>query len=181
MDKKIAILPACALMVAALASCQKPAPCPTCPPPPPPPVAIDVKAEEDAIRAQVQKMNETIAAKDAAATTAFYAEDASFMAPNEDTRTGAAIGESWANFVKLPGVTLTISPTNVEVDRDAEMAIDSGTYQFAYDGPKGKVEDHGKYLVVWEKKDGQWKIASDIYNSSVPMPMEAAAPEPAKK
>jgi ketosteroid isomerase-like protein len=39
------------------------------------------------------------------------------------------------------------------------------------------VNDHGKYVVVWEKqRDGNWKCGTDIWNSDLPAPPAAASP-----
>ncbi len=46
------------------------------------------------------------------------------------------------------------------------MAYDYGTYTFAFDGDKGRVIEKGKYIVVWKKIDGAWKVAADIYNDN---------------
>lgn len=167
MSKLRVILPACALSVAALSACQKPAPCPQCPPPPPP---VNTAAEADAIRALDRQWVAAIASGDVDAMAAFYADDATFMQPNAEAKTGAAIREAWAELAQLPGVSLSFEPTRIEVDGGGEMAIDIGTYAFSFEPPEGKVEDRGNYLVVWEKRNGQWKVAADMYNSSVPLP-----------
>jgi uncharacterized protein (TIGR02246 family) len=177
------LLGAFALAAIALAACNPPPPppCPTCPPPAPPAPKADVQAESDAIKALDAKWVEAIATKDTDAVVAFYADDATFLPPNKDSLTGDALKAEWAGMWGMTNVSLTFAPTRIEVDKDGEMAIDVGTYQFSFDGPKGKVEDHGKYTQVWEKKDGTWKCAVDMYNSSVPMPEAAAAPAAKKK
>jgi hypothetical protein len=30
------------------------------------------------------------------------------------------------------------------------------------------VLDQGKYIVIWKREKGQWKLHRDIFNSSVP-------------
>jgi ketosteroid isomerase-like protein len=37
---------------------------------------------------------------------------------------------------------------------------------------KGNMLDSGKYIAIWRQEDGDWKIYSDIYNSSVPSAAE---------
>jgi uncharacterized protein (TIGR02246 family) len=182
MNRKFA-LGACALLLVGLSACNEPPPCPTCPPPPPPPPKPDLKAAEEQIKALDAKWVEAVAAKDVDKVVAFYSDDASLLGPNEDEKTGDGIKEDWAGMVKMTNVALTWAPTRVEIDNDAEKAIDIGTYTMTFDDDKGKkVEDHGKYVEVWEKKGGEWKCAVDIYNSSVPMaPPPAAAPAPAPK
>jgi uncharacterized protein (TIGR02246 family) len=142
---------------------------------------VDPIVEAQAIKTLDAQWVEAIASKDVAKIAAFYADDAVLLPPNEEAKTGEAIKQAWADTVGMPNVHLAFAPTRVEIDKDGSMAIDVGTYTFSFDSPKGKVEDHGKYAQVWEKKDGGWKCAVDMYNSSVPLPapMEIAAPPPA--
>jgi ketosteroid isomerase-like protein len=65
-------------------------------------------------------------------------------------------------------VTLTAK----EVETHGTTAIEVGAYKIT--GPGQQVLDTGKYIVVWKKEDGQWKLHRDIFNTSV-----AAAPAPA--
>ena len=143
---------------------------------------VDGAAEAAAIRAQDAAWVEAVATGDPAKMVGFYSGDAVFMPPNEDAKTGDAIKQSWAGMAGLKNVKLTFGPNRIEVDADGEMAIDLGTYQISFDGPAGRIEDHGKYAQVWEKRDGAWKCAVDMYNSSVPLPPPppppAAAPAP---
>ena len=43
------------------------------------------------------------------------------------------------------------------------------------DTPQGHAKERVKYLVVWKKSDGAWKVAYDTFNSNAPPP----APPPA--
>lgn len=47
------------------------------------------------------------------------------------------------------------------------MAYEIGTCKLAFDGPKGRIKDNGKYVVVWTKASGEWKAAADIFNSNL--------------
>ena len=80
----------------------------------------------------------------------------------------AAIAEAWGAMLQAPGATLTWTPTLIRVANAGDLAYDVGTYTFSFDGPDGKVTDTGKYVTVWTKVDGQWKIAADIGNSDLP-------------
>jgi ketosteroid isomerase-like protein len=71
-------------------------------------------------------------------------------------------------MLQAPGATLTWTPTLIRVANAGDLAYDLGTYTFSFDGPDGKVTDTGKYVTVWTKVDGQWKIAADIGNSDLP-------------
>jgi hypothetical protein len=40
-------------------------------------------------------------------------------------------------------------------------------------GPKGEGSDTGKFVTVWKKVDGAWKVMYDLGNSTVPLPTPA--------
>jgi len=65
--------------------------------------------------------------------------------------------------------------TTVKVIANGNMLDEIGTYKLniSLPGVDKPVDDHGKYLTVWEKqKDGSLKIKIDIWNSDVdPMAM----------
>ncbi|HUA56490.1 MAG TPA: DUF4440 domain-containing protein [Candidatus Sulfotelmatobacter sp.] len=110
-----------------------------------------------------------VAAKDLAGTVAFYAKDGVLMAPNAPPAEGtAAITEGWRGILGLPNGSLTFAPTRVMVAKSRDLAYETGTYGLAFDGPKGRVQDQGKYVVVWKKEAGRWKAAADIFNSNLP-------------
>lgn len=148
-----------------------------------PPVA-DQAAEADRIKALDAEWVAAIATKDVAKVVSFYTSDAVFMAPNAPPKTGADLRKDWSDLLALPSVQLTFSPTRIGVSKSGDLAVDIGTYDFSFDGPQGKVQDHGKYEVAWEKQDGAWKVAVDMYSSDVPLPPPPpppAAPAAPKK
>jgi ketosteroid isomerase-like protein len=48
------------------------------------------------------------------------------------------------------------------------MAYEYGINRFVFDTPDGPMEDMGKYLVVWEKTDGEWYVAAIAVSSDAP-------------
>ena len=144
-------------------------------------VAAGVCIKEPAALAQQRPNNEQqirqldrdwvtkVAAKDLAGTVAFYAKDGVLMAPGAPPAQGtAAITEGWRGILGLPNGSLTFAPTRVAVAKSADLAYETGTYSLAFDGPKGRVQDEGKYVVVWKKEGGRWKAAADIFNTNLP-------------
>jgi len=145
----VAIL-ACLLSVGALAQPQRP-------------------SDEQRIRQLDRDWVAKVAAKDLAGTVAFYAKDGVVMAPNAPPAEGtAAITETWRGILGLPNGSLTFAPTRVTVAKSADLAYEVGTYSLAFDGAKGRVQDQGKYVVVWKKEGRAWKVAADIFNSNQP-------------
>jgi uncharacterized protein (TIGR02246 family) len=131
---------------------------------------VDYAAEEQAIRDLDAEWVACVAAKDAAKCASFYAADGSLLPPGMDPVMGtAALEQAWAGIIEaLP--YLHFEPTRIVVAVGGDMAWDYGTWRVT-DAPDGAVVDHGKYLVVWQKIDGEWKVVADMFNTSVPAEM----------
>ena len=145
-------------------------------------IAIPVLAADESarIRAGTNSWAQSFNAGNAGAVVALYSEDALLMPPGAPPARGtAAIKEAIAKEIagaKKGGVTFTLG-TNDEVVVGGEMAWHSGAY-FIMD-KAGKPVETGKYLEVWEKKNGKWRIVRDIWNSDGAGATPAAAPSPA--
>lgn len=121
----------------------------------------DVAADEQAIRANIDRWLQLVRNKDAAGIAQLYTEDGAIMAPNAAKAEGrAAIQQAWASLMAAPGFELTFAPDRIVVSSSGDMALDRGTYRAG--------EDVGKYVVVWRKVGGEWKAAADIFNSDRP-------------
>jgi uncharacterized protein (TIGR02246 family) len=128
---------------------------------------VDPAAEERAIRDLDAQWLRAVQAKDTAAISRLYAADGLYMAPNTQALGGrAGAQKGWGTMFALKGSALTFAPSKVVIAQAGDIAYDIGTYTFAMDGTGGRrTEEKGKYLVVWKKEDGGWKIAADIFNS----------------
>ena len=113
-------------------------------------------------------------AKDVDKTVSYYSDDAIVLPPNAAiATTKEAIRNTWKDG--LASVTsLTWKATRVEVAKSGDMAYVSGTYEATMNDASGKpMNEHGKYLEVWEKQaNGQWKCGADTWNSDLPAPGE---------
>ena len=137
---------------------------------------VDVASEEAAIRAVNRRMEQAVASRNADAIAQLYATDAVFMIPNAPAARGqAGIRSAWAEFL-TPNVSLSLSPTRIDVASSGELATDVGTYTFSFTGDQGPVTDRGKYKLQFRKVGTEWKIAHDIFNSDLPPQAPAAAP-----
>ena len=136
--------------------------------------AGDMKTEQ-ALRDLDSQWSAAAAAKDLEKTVAFYSDDAIVMPPNASAaRTKEAIRKLWQDLIASPGFVISWKATKIEVAKSGDLACLSGTYEFAMNDASGKpVNDHGKYVEVWEKQaDGKWKCGTDIWNSDLPAPAE---------
>lgn len=132
---------------------------------------VNMASEEAAVRAQDQRLMTAVNSNDGNTVAAIYAPDAYMMVPNAPLASGnAAVRDMWTGMMKMPGFHLSFAPTRVDVSKAGDMAMDVGTYHFMADMPSGHVDDTGKYTTVYKKIDGQWRLASDIFNSDMPLP-----------
>ena len=104
---------------------------------------------------------------DAAAIAAMYKADGIVMAPAADAMQGQeAIEAGLAVAIEMAeGSQMAITPGEIIPVGD-DHAIEVGS--FVETGADGSHKDHGKYVAVWAKVDGSWKIVRDIWNSSMP-------------
>ena len=65
---------------------------------------------------------------------------------------------------------ITFATTDVQVASSGDLAYERGTYKFVTNGPKGHTEDVGKYVTVWKRIGGQWKVLADMNASDQPLP-----------
>jgi ketosteroid isomerase-like protein len=125
---------------------------------------------EDAIRKADQDWLRVFAAKDLANSVNFVIDDGSILGPNAPIATGHdAISQAFSGFFALPDLKIEWRPAKAEVARSGELGYTTGAYKMSFKVPTGKtIEDHGKYVTVWKKQNGKWKVAYDIFNSDLP-------------
>ena len=121
--------------------------------------AVAQKAKIEAVNA---KWTELFNKGDFEGVAQLYTVDAIAFPPGSAMVRGrAAIGRMWksmAEQVSNPKVT------TLEVKRlSPSAAREIGTFSLMTKGPSPK-EVSGKYLVVWERVQGEWKLAADIWN-----------------
>ena len=103
---------------------------------------------------------------DAAAMTDLYTSDAVIFPERSEWITGReAIRRYWT---LTPGRRITrhvLSPTRIVVD--GQHAYDYGTFEIA--GERDGIAwgpSRGKYVVVWRRDAGGWRMQLDIWNST---------------
>ncbi len=138
----------------------------------------DVAAEAAAIRGQNRAWDAAFAAKDIDAAVSYFAPAAILMPAHAPAIVGQeAIREWLGSWLPNPDVASTFVLEDVEVAASGDLAYDRGTYHFTMETPQGRIEDEGKYLIIWKKLDGTWKAIVDISNSNLPRPERVAGDE----
>jgi len=128
------------------------------------------ESEAEAIREAGTDWLAAVDTRDAARVAPYYAADGLFLVPNVPRAHGReAVQAVWAQLLSAPNLELAWTPTSIEMAQAADMAYEVGSYRLAMDVPNGRVEDDGKYVVVWRKTAEGWKVAADIFNSSRPL------------
>lgn len=121
-------------------------------------------ARSDDVRANVEAGNRTFIAAflrgDAQAVAELYTEDAEVIAPGAPVARGrSAIAAAWQKSIDSGVKDLTLDTATVESSSD--LACETGIVRLvAKDG--GITE--GRYVVVWKRTNGKWKLYRDIWN-----------------
>jgi ketosteroid isomerase-like protein len=127
-----------------------------------PAASADVRAEIEAANLQF----EAAAAKgDGKAVAALYTASAQALPAGSDVVSGTeAIGKFWQGVFDsgVKGVRLK----TLEADSAGESAHEVGQYELL--DAAGKVLDRGKYVVIWKKDSGRFKLHRDIWTTSMP-------------
>lgn len=116
----------------------------------------------DHIKAANKALVGHVAAGNAAAVAACYGKKAILMPPGAPAVKGSKnIAGFWAGAM-AQGVKSAVLKT-LEVDELGSTAIEAGAFILKTDGDV--VCGSGKYIVVWKKEGGAWKLHRDIFNA----------------
>jgi uncharacterized protein (TIGR02246 family) len=121
--------------------------------------AFAQKAEIAAVNA---KWMELFNKGDFAGVASLYTNDATAFPPGSGMVKGrAAIAVMWKSMAEQVGDPKV---TTIDVKRLGRLAArEIGTFSLKTKDPAPK-EVTGKYVVLWEKVRGNWKLATDIWN-----------------
>ncbi len=107
-----------------------------------------------------------------------YGPNATLVWPGQPPVHGPrAIRKAWKKaFEDFPDFHLTFSPVRIDISEDGDMASDFGKVGMAWTETKRvkgrtakqRVKATAKYVVVWTKVDGAWKVLYDSYNMNAP-------------
>ena len=127
----------------------------------------DVAAETARIAALERQWFQDLAARHMDAVSALYARDARMLRPNAPAVWGhdsiATVFRELAGA--LPRFRNELRSDSIMVAGSGEYAIVTGRYRFTPDTLHASAFDIGKYLGVWKREDGDWRIALDMTNS----------------
>ncbi len=123
---------------------------------------VDVAAESAAIMALEGKWSDMYSAGDLDGITALLASNSILIASGEQVVVGAD------NVRRATETMLAAGSEGVSWQSDAAFVAPSGDMAYDYGTATTRLPDgstvEGKYLVVWTREDGEWKIAADMFN-----------------
>lgn len=127
-------------------------------------------AASDAVRSEIAALNTRFAQAvrdgDAATLAGLYTSDAKVMPPGGPAVVGPeAIVAFWVG-----GPRVEISLATVELEVIGDTAIETGQATITAPGPERRQLDASKYVVVWKRVDGDWRVHIDIFNSDLSPP-----------
>ncbi|HEY1872081.1 MAG TPA: DUF4440 domain-containing protein [Chitinophagaceae bacterium] len=106
-----------------------------------------------------------VTTQDSAGMLHHYCTDGKIFPPNAAPVIGqAAIASFISNVMKF--AIKRYKDETTALYGNADNLIEEGNYTMGDN--KGNVLDSGKYIAIWRKEDGDWKIYSNMYNSSIP-------------
>ncbi len=127
----------------------------------------DVAAESARISALERQSFQDLAARRLDAVSALYARDARMLRAGAPAVHGhdsiAAVFRELTSL--LPRFRHEFRADSVLVASGGDYAIVTGSYRFTPDTLHASAFDVGKYLGVWKREDGDWRIALDMTNS----------------
>jgi uncharacterized protein (TIGR02246 family) len=123
-----------------------------------------------AIKEANQRFMNAFKAGDAAAVAALYTPDARILPPDAQMMEGAEAIRSFWHGAMQSGLTAAKLET-VDVESSGDLAYEVGRFALYKQGDGGEIiAGAGKYVVVWKRQNGGWKLAADIWNASTRAP-----------
>ncbi len=125
-------------------------------------VAFDPAEEAAAIMALEREWSAKFQQKDLDWIVNLHATDARQMPPNAEPVVGhEALRAAWEGLFDLEA---SWEPAEAHVSASGDMAYDFGTATIIT--PEGPMPS--KYVVVWVRRDGEWKVAVDMFSPNQP-------------
>ncbi len=121
--------------------------------------------EVGAIKEQVRKFSEFLMNNQRSEVVKMYTADAKIFPNNTDILEGTELSNYWNPPGERSWKTTYHKVTPVEIKVIGNEAYDYGYYEGTSSNGNEESNWKGKYVIVWKKVRGEWKIYLDIWNS----------------
>ena len=127
--------------------------------------SFDLAAMKNVIEGKNDRFTRAHVAGDRASIDDMFADDAKVLPPDADPVIGrAAIDALTAEYIEYGISEFREETTDFYGNED--LLVDQGNYVVVYG--KEKVREVGKYVTVWKREGGDWKIQTNIWNTNAP-------------
>jgi ketosteroid isomerase-like protein len=123
----------------------------------------NLREEIDAANGRFLKL---FASNDISGVAGCYTQDAQLLVPHAEAIRGRAAIQ--AVFSARGGQGHTLQFDSRELEGHGDTAVEIGEYTRKQ--ADGQAIDRGKYLVIWKRIGGDWKIHRDMLATSLPKP-----------
>lgn len=127
---------------------------------------FNLETAKSEIEAANKEITELLLKGDSVSLASAYGKDGAVMVSNSPSIIGKDnLTAFWGGFIRLGtgGITLTTK----EVWGDNNYITEEGIFEIK--SKDGTQLDKGKYLVLWKKEDGKWKLYRDMSSSDLPV------------
>ncbi len=126
---------------------------------------IDLVAMKKLIEDNNSRFTKAHVAGDNAVINNMFTEDAKVLPPESQPVIGrSAIAKLTKQYIEY-GIT-EFREESTDFYGGGDILIDQGNYLMVYG--KDKTRETGKYVNIWKKEGGTWKIYSNIWNTNTP-------------
>lgn len=135
-------------------------------------------ADRSAIDAGHEAFLAGMRANDCNALLAVLTADVVFVPPNTPQANGPDAVRSWCESTFAQVKTKAVAVSNRDVTVAGDWGIEHGVFDWTVvpAAGGGDMADQGRFVAIWRRQaDGSWKLARDIWNSALPVPVPAAA------
>lgn len=127
--------------------------------------SFDLSEVKKSIDATNKQFSDAVVKGDSATVVSLYHSEAKLYPPNMPEGKSSVLGSMSKQLLGMGVKSFTL--TAGEVTGNADQVVETGTWEM---GDGSKAIDKGKYIVVWKKENGNWKLWRDIWNSDNPPP-----------
>jgi ketosteroid isomerase-like protein len=135
-------------------------------------------ADRSAIDVALESFLAGMRASDCNALLGLLATDVVIVPPNMPPASGPDGFRSWCESVFSQVKTKAVTIANRDVTIAGDWGIEHGSFEWTVVPAAGgaDVRDQGNFVAIYHRQaDGSWKLARDIWNSSLPVPALATA------
>ena len=127
------------------------------------PLPFDLQKARIFIDSANSKFSDAFRRGDSVTLASYYTSDAAILLSNSEPITGKGILSVWGSMTSGNFKDFTFVTTDLTGDEN--FLIETGNYVLK--GSDDSIVDRGKYVVVYKKENGVWKLYRDIGNTSL--------------